>query len=86
MGKKDIENDCLPVIGKNLREARKKVFPKDRLEDFAIRVGVARATLQRMEKGDLSVSLGRYLEAAWLLKLDDQFDTLLKREAGLFED
>ena len=78
--------DTLPVIGQNLRAARKKRFPGDRLEDFALRGGVGRATLQRMEQGDLSVSLGRYYQAAKLLGLENAFAELLKPQESLFDD
>ena len=59
--------ETIPQIGQNLRLARRKSYPDDTLEDFALRIGVSRATLQRMEKGDLSVSLGKYFQAATLL-------------------
>ena len=73
-------------IGQNLRLARRKSYPDDTLEDFALRIGVSRATLQRMEKGDLSVSLGKYFQAATLLGLDAPFHALLKPKQSLFDD
>lgn len=80
-----LENN-LPQLGKNLRESRKKSFPKDDLKAFALRIGVSRATLQKMEKGDLSVSLDKYYSAAKILKLTDAFNELLKSEMSLFDD
>lgn len=53
---------------------------------FALRIGVSRATLQRMEKGDLSVSLGRYVQAAQVLGLASPFEELLKPAVSLFDD
>ncbi|MCU5781350.1 putative DNA-binding protein [Alcanivorax balearicus MACL04] len=78
--------ETLSQIGRNLREARRKAYPKDSLEDFALRIGVGRATLQRMEKGDLSVSLGKYFQAAKLLGLEEPFHELLKPRQSLFDD
>ena len=59
----------LEALGKNLQKSRKLKFPKDDLYAFSLRIGVSRATLQRMEKGDLSVSIGRYYQAAKILGL-----------------
>lgn len=78
--------DTLDQIGQNLREARRKAYPDDTLADFALRIGVGRATLQRMEQGDLSVSLGKYLQAARLLGLDEPFLSLLMPRRDLFDD
>ena len=78
--------DKLSTIGSNLRAARKRSFPRDDLNAFALRIGVSRATLQRMEKGDLSVSLGKYYRAAEVLGLTAPFATLLKPEQSLFND
>ena len=76
----------LPVLGDNLRRARKQRFPKDDLAAFALRIGVSRSTLQKMEKGDLSVSTGRYYRAAEILGLEETFSGLLSFEESLFDD
>lgn len=76
----------LPVLGTNLRSARKKYYPDDDLKAFSLRIGVSRATLQRMEKGDLSVSMGKYYQAAQLLGLEQPFTALLKPPVSLFDD
>ena len=76
----------LPQLGTHLRQARKQRFPVDGLNAFALRVGVSRATLQKMEKGDLSVTLGKYYWAAEVLGLTDGFYQLLKPEQSLFDD
>ncbi|AFT69460.1 Helix-turn-helix domain protein [Alloalcanivorax dieselolei B5] len=39
-----------------------------------------------MEKGDLSVSLGKYFQAAKLLGLEAPFHELLKPRQSLFDD
>ena len=78
--------DTLSTLGSNLRQARKQRFPGDDLRAFALRIGVSRATLQRMEKGELSVSLGKYYRAAEVLGLDQSFEALLKPQESLFDD
>jgi transcriptional regulator with XRE-family HTH domain len=76
----------LDDLGFNLRNARKKRFPGDNLQAFALRIGVSRATLQKMEKGDLTVSLGKYFVAAQILGLTATFHQLLKQEQSLFDE
>jgi|TARA_R100001143_G_scaffold51552_1_gene46440 transcriptional regulator with XRE-family HTH domain len=79
-------SDRLDVLGENLRAARKQVFPNDNLQAFALRIGVGRATLQRMEKGDLAVSIGKYYRAAAVLGLAEPFLNLLQPRKSLFDD
>ncbi|TCO76298.1 helix-turn-helix protein [Chromatocurvus halotolerans] len=76
----------LSALGQRLRRARRRHFPRDDLAAFALRIGVSRATLQKMEKGDLSVSMGRYHAAARVLGLAHTFDALLHEPASLFDD
>ncbi|MBZ2188223.1 helix-turn-helix domain-containing protein [Alcanivorax sp. JB21] len=73
-------------LGQRLRAARKRRFPGDDLHAFAVRVGVARSTLQKMEQGDLSVALGKYHEAARILGLEEGFEHLFEAEESLFDD
>ena len=72
-------------IGRNLRASRKKRFPDDNLTSFALRIGVARATLQKMEQGDLSVSMDKYFKAAQVLGLEHGFDALFGQDPSLFD-
>jgi transcriptional regulator with XRE-family HTH domain len=76
----------LPTLGQHLKNARKKHFPLDDLQAFSLRIGVARATLQKMEKGDLSVSLAKYYQAAEVLGLEKGFEQLFVLEESLFDD
>lgn len=76
----------IAILGHNLRLARKHKFPQDDMRAFAIRLGVSRATLQKMEQGELSVSLEKYVEAARLLGCADAFNHLFLLEASLFDD
>lgn len=73
-------------LGQHLRRARQQRFPSDDLAAFSIRIGCSRATLQKMEKGDLSVALGKYYRAAEVLGLEATFEGLLKLEESLFDD
>ena len=76
----------LTALGDKLRRARKRRFPYDSLAAFALRIGVSRSTLQKMEKGDLSVTIGKYYRAAEVLGLEETFDRLLHVEESLFDD
>ena len=78
--------DRLEQLGTNLRTARKRRYPRDGLAAFALRIGVSRATLQKMEKGDLSVGIGKYYRAAELLRLTEPFTELLRVQESLFDD
>jgi len=76
----------LKQLGTNLRLSRKKHFPQDDMAAFALRVGISRATLQKMEKGDASVSLKYYFQAAKLLNAEQGFAQLFRLEKSLFDD
>ena len=76
----------LTALGENLRRARKRRFPNDDLAAFALRIAVSRSTLQKMEKGDLSVTTGKYYRAAEVLGFEDTFGGLLQVEESLFDD
>ena len=78
--------NTLPELGARLRAARKRGYPNDDLATFALRIGVSRATLQKMEKGDMSVAIGRYLAAAKRLGLSDGFDALFAQSGSMFDD
>ena len=76
----------LAILGQNLRNARKKKFPKDDMLAFAQRIGISRATLQKMEQGDLSVSVNKYYAAAEVTQLTDAFNDLFTVEESMFDD
>ena len=78
--------ELLTELGRNLRLSRKKHFPRDDMAAFALRLGVSRATLQKMEKGDLSVSLKYFYQAAKLLNAEQGFTQLFVYEKSLFDD
>ena len=76
----------LSILGQNLLQARKKRFPKDNMKAFSLRIGISRATYQKMEKGDLSVSLKHYFQAAKVLGVEDDFNLLFLLRESLFDD
>lgn len=76
----------LPELGQNLRLARKKKFPRDNMNAFSLRIGISRATYQKMEKGDLSVSLKYYFQTAKLLGVENDFSQLFQLKGSLFDD
>ena len=73
-------------LGERLSKARKRFYPNDTQQIFAVRIGVSKATYSKMEKGDLSVSMDKYFEAAALLGLQEGFDQLFKVEKSLLDD
>jgi transcriptional regulator with XRE-family HTH domain len=77
---------AIKPLGDNLKKARKKRFPADKLRDFALRIGVSPTTYVKMEKGALSVSLDKYYKAAELFGLTDGFSRLFEQEQSLFDE
>lgn len=57
--------EALALLGKMIRLGRKKRRMTE--HELAERLGVARSTLQRMEKGDPKVEIGLMFEAAALV-------------------
>ncbi|MBU2582591.1 MAG: helix-turn-helix domain-containing protein [Alphaproteobacteria bacterium] len=53
------------LLGQMICLARKE--QRTPAQELADRIGISRATLQRIEKGDLKTALGLYFEAATLL-------------------
>ncbi len=56
--------EAAALLGKSIKLARKA--RRLTTSDFAERVGISRITLQKIEKGDLTVEVGIMLEAAAL--------------------
>ena len=63
-----LTREALVLLGKQIRLARKGRRMSE--HDLAARTGIARSTLQRIEKGDPSVEIGLALEAATLTGVD----------------
>jgi transcriptional regulator with XRE-family HTH domain len=60
------------ALGERLRLARMR--RRMSLSELASRVGVARGTLSRLERGDLSVSLGLLARVLTVLGLEEDLD------------
>lgn len=60
-----ITRQALELLGKQIRLARKQRRMTE--AELAERVGIARSTLQQVEKGDPKVEIGTMLEAAVLV-------------------
>ena len=63
-----LSREALGLLGKRIHLARKERRMSEK--DLAARVGVARSTLQRIERGDPMVAIGRVFEAAVITGLD----------------
>jgi transcriptional regulator with XRE-family HTH domain len=77
----------LSKFGADLRIARQKRHLTIRM--VAERMGVARATYQRIEKGDPTVSLGAYAMALFVLGMGDLFGQMIdasRDDQGLLLD
>ena len=63
-----LSEEALALLGKQIRLARKGRRMSEK--DLSARVGVARSTLQRIERGDPVVEIGLVFEAAVLTGVD----------------
>ena len=63
-----LSQEATLLLGKQIRLARKQRRMSE--HDLAARVGIARSTLQRIEKGDPAVEIGLVFEAAVLTGVD----------------
>ena len=63
-----LSREALALLGKQIRLARKTRRMSEM--DLAARIGIARSTLQRIEKGDPAVEIGLVFEAATLTGVD----------------
>lgn len=69
---------ALEKLGADLAVARLR--RKESLRTWAKRVGVSVDTLQRLESGDPSVSIGIYATALWLIQRDGELRHLASPE------
>lgn len=77
---------ALALLGKQTRLARKRRRMSE--AELAARVGIARSTLQQIEKGDPKVEIGLALEAATIagVTLFGREDATLRREGERLDD
>jgi transcriptional regulator with XRE-family HTH domain len=71
----------LARFGRDLAVARRK--RRLTLDMMAERVGVAKATYQRLEKGDPTVAFGAYVMALWVLGFGDAFSEIAESSRDL---
>lgn len=63
-----VSREAMVLLGKQIKLARKERRMSEM--DLAVRIGIARSTLQRIEKGDPTVEIGFVFEAAALTGVD----------------
>lgn len=63
-----LAGEALVLLGKRIQLARKRRRMSE--TDLAVRIGVARSTLQRIERGDPSVAIGSVFEASVIAGVD----------------
>lgn len=61
----------LAELGGQIKDLRKKHYPKDNQATFATRVKISINTYRKMEKGDPRVSFAHYVEVAKLYGIED---------------
>lgn len=69
----------LQNFGVNISVARKK--RRISTESMAIRAGISRSTVVKIEKGDLSVSFGNYIAVLSILGLAQRIEEVTRPEA-----
>ena len=79
-------SDGIALLGKMIRHGRKQRRMTEM--ELAERLGIARSTLQRVEKGDPKVEIGIMFEAATLVgvKLFDSDERGIKRLSDRMDD
>lgn len=63
-----LAREALELLGKRIQLARRERRMSEK--ELALRIGIARSTLQRIEKGDPAVAIGRVFEAAVISGVD----------------
>lgn len=66
----------LESLGENIRLARLR--RKLSMEQVAERADISRSTLVKIEKGDPGVAMGNYLQALFVLKLEEDLTKVAK--------
>lgn len=78
------ENELAQELGLRLRKAR--ILRGDKQKHLAARTGISLTIVGRIEKGDPSVSFGRYLKVASALDLLHTLGNTFLEEADPFEE
>ncbi|MFM9971009.1 MAG: helix-turn-helix domain-containing protein [Burkholderiales bacterium] len=66
--------DRLGRLGRRLRDAR--IHRRLRQIDLAQKSGLSRSTIESIERGEATTSLGAYAHVLWVLGLDREIDLL----------
>lgn len=79
-------SDEVKLISKNLglRIRSARVRRKLRQEDLALNTGLSRSTIQSIERGDLSCSMGALFHVLWTLGVSNELDLIA--DPGLDRD
>lgn len=72
----------LRLLGRRLRAAR--IRRRLRQEDVAEKLGFSRATIQAVERGNMTTAMGVYLSVLWVYRLEREVDLLA--DPGLDRD
>ena len=78
------EEELLQKLGLRLRKAR--ILRGDKQKQLAARTGISMTIIGRIEKGDPSVSFGRYLKMAAALELLHTLENAFHEEADPFDE
>lgn len=76
-------NNKLIKLGHRLKRSR--LNRNDPQKEFAFRIGVSIPTLYKMEQGDPSISIGKWVKTLDILDRLDGMDCLLAPKESLFE-
>ena len=85
---KEENTEPLMAIGQQLKSLRKRHYPSDDQDAFAIRIGVSRNTYRKMEQGNGNVSFSSYLNVARLYNVESKILAVFASSGNrnLFED
>ena len=75
--------DELSALGVRLKAER--LQKNESQKNFAVRIGVSVPTLNKMEKGDPTVSVGHWVSALRVLSREKDLQMLLSPEEDLFK-
>ncbi len=73
----------LQQLGNRLKSAR--LLRNESQAVFAARIGLTRQTYSKMEKGNPTIPIGKWLAASYILRLLSTWEKVLVTEDNLFE-
>jgi transcriptional regulator with XRE-family HTH domain len=77
------QRQCLSELGTRLKTLR--LARNDTMAVFAQRIGVSAGTLRAMEHGTITVQIGAWIKALWVLDRLDDLNGVLARKESLIE-